>query len=492
MTIEYVIGVDIGTTAHKVIIVDAKGTIVCEGSQLLKPVRSPFQGWAEQDTSDWYEKITSTTKEVIEQANIPPEQIGALGIANNGRGVILVDKDGKVLRPVILWLDTRTILDKTERMKWIRENEPEIYAETYKMIGPQAWLNYKLTGTWRDSSSSAFADELIDSETWDWDEKLVIESKIPSDMLPELILPGEVLGYITKNAAKNFGLPYELPIIAGGRDKQLGSLAAGCIEPDKMMLSLGTAVTIGTTSDRILDEPIFSQKSGIPFHYDSEMGFGGGFWTIRWFIEQFRENLSVESSASYEELEKGAKDVIPCSEGLVVLPHWWGGQWFRLPFPNWEKGAILGWTARHTIHHFYRAIIEGLLHEVRTYKEQMEQIIKSKFTDIRVIGGGSKSDFVLQIAADILGSDVSRIHTSSAEALGAAIVAAKGCGMYNSIEEAIQNMSRVIQTFKPIKKNQKIYDEFHKKVYVSLDKVIGTVNQNLFSIVEKTEELFRK
>ncbi|MHA1635889.1 MAG: FGGY-family carbohydrate kinase [Candidatus Thorarchaeota archaeon] len=490
MTVEYVIGVDIGTTAHKVIIVDSKGNLISEVSNLLDPVISKYQGWAEHDTNNWYETITETTREAIKQADIPSEKIGALGIANQGRGVIAINKQGKVLRPAILWLDTRTILHKGNRLQWFRDNEPEILIETYKIIGPQAWLAYQLTGNIVDSSSSAFADEFISNTTWKWDEKLVEEANFPMELLPDLVLPGEMLGRTTEKAAKEFGLPIGLPIIAGGRDKQLGSLGAGCTESDKLMVSLGTAVTIGTTSSECRSTPIFPQKSGIPFHYDNQMGFGGGFWTLRWFIEQFCEG--IDDNAAYTQLEKEAKKILPCSEGLVVLPHWWGGQWFRMQFPVWEKGAVIGWTARHTISHFYRAVIEGILHEIKTYRNKMEEIMKTEFTSIRFIGGGSKSDLVMQIAADVLGTNASRIHTSSAEALGAAIVAAKGCGMYSNVQEAVENMSRVVQTFKPNPSNQAIYDEFHNGIYVKLSATLDSINQKLFVIAGEIKEKFQK
>jgi len=492
MAIEYVMGIDMGTTAHKVIIVDSKGNIISEVSKLLDPVISKYQGWAEHDTKNWYETITAATREVIEQADIPSEQIGALGISNQGRGVIAVNKQGKVLRPAILWLDIRTILHKGPRLQWLRDNEPEVFVETYKIIGPQAWLAYQLTDKMVDSTSSAFADEFQNYDTWMWDEELVKDANFPIELLPEQVLPGEVLGKTTEKASKEFGLPVGLPVIAGARDKQLGSLGAGCIGQDKLMVSLGTAVTIGSTSKKIHFSPIYPQKSGIPFHYDNQMGFGGGFWTLRWFIEQFRQGADDDSAASYTALEEEAKKIFPCSEGLVVLPHWWGGQWFRMLFPNWEKGAVLGWTARHTIHHFYRAVIEGLMHEIRTYRDQMEDILNTKFTSIRFIGGGSQSDLVMQIAADILGIKVSRMHTSSAEALGAAMVAAKGCGMYNSVEEAIENMSRVTQTFEPNPTNQAIYDEFHREIYANLSTVLSSTNQKLFEISAEIEEIFRK
>jgi len=451
---EYLIALDSGTTACKVIIVDKNGNVVAEATQLHEPFFSRQPGWAEQNPRDWWIKFCKATRDALKKAEIPLGKLAALGITTQRGTLIPLDKDGNELRPAICWIDIRP----WPRYKWIKENEPEILRKTYKIVGVQSWFVYKLTGEWKDSKASTFLG--LSRETWDWDKRLVDLGELPREMLPEFHLPGEVLGYVTVKAAKETGLPEGLPVVAGCGDKQSGTLGTGCLEPEQLMISYGTALSLGATTYEPPSPPLLARLSGIPCAYNAEIGLSGGFWMCEWFKEQFCLN-------DLKELDEKAAAIPAGSHGLVVQPYWWGGNWCSTLGPV-ARGAVLGWTGIHTCVHFFRAILEGIVYEARHCKELTEKYLRTSFRDIRVAGGGAKSDLVMQITADILGQRVGRTQTTSVEALGAAMLAAKGSELYKTIEEAVTNMSRVVQTFEPIPMNVKLYDKIYRRVYLKI------------------------
>jgi sugar (pentulose or hexulose) kinase len=466
---KHVVGLDIGTSDCKTLVVDSSGEILGKGSSTLEPFFSRSPAWAEQHPQDWWKKICLVTKEAMKRSGVQKNRIAALSIATQRRTFVAVDEEGNPLRPAILWLDRRAPIKMSLRLRWLREYEPGIYEKTHKFLGVQAWLIHRLTGSWKDSMAAQFASDLQDMETWDWDQTILDAGSIDRELLPDLVMPGEEVGNLTEKAARMTGLPAGLPVIAGSGDKQSGTIGAGCFGKDKLLISYGTALSLGSTSREIPEYPLVTELSGIPFAYDAQLGLSGGFWTVKWFTDQFvstfNEMNDVKDMTPFKVLDSEAAKVPVGAQGLIVLPHWWGGRWGQVIPHSEDRGSVIGWTGTHTRAHFYRALLEGIIHEARTYKDLMERHLRTTFTDIRVAGGGSRSDLVMQMTADVLGQPVSRIQTTSAEALGAAMTAAKGAGFYETVEEAVVNMNQLREKFIPIPSNQEVYDILHRRVY---------------------------
>jgi sugar (pentulose or hexulose) kinase len=472
MDMEGVIGVDIGTSECKVIIVNKEGQILGEGGSSLAPFTSPEPGWAEEDTSDWWVKFNAAMKQAIATSRVSPDSITALGITTQRKTFVPVDDSGEALRPAILWIDTRVPIEFYDRYHWIRDNEPEVFANTRKFLSVHAWLIYRLTGLMVDSNAAQFAAELQDIKTREWDTSLLKKFDISPSHLPDLVMPGEKIGPILANVAEELGLPEKLPIVGGCGDKQSGTMGAGCCDDGMLMISYGTAIALGTNTSKPVGPPLMCEFSAIPDTYDAQTGLSGGFWMSRWLMREFGHfdghNSGSNSLSILEKFNSLAEEAPPGSQGLIVLPHWWGGQWARTPTQANTRGLIFGWNSSHTKAHFFRAVLEGLVLESRLYKEMMEKSLKTTFSEIRIVGGGSNSDLVMQIAADVLGQSVYRTQTSSAEALGAAMCAARGAGFYDDMKDAVRDMSHTTTIFRPNLKNQELYDVLYKGVYSKL------------------------
>jgi len=478
-------GVKVGTNSISSIIVDISGSVVGTGTSRLKPLYSLRPGYAEQDPRDWEIKIFDAITSAIKSMDDSDNKLVALGITTQRRTFVPMDAQGKHLRPGFLWFDNRAPYSMASRIRWIRQNEPDVYAKTHKFLGVQGWLAYKLTNKWVDSKAAQFASELQSDDNWDWNEELLTEADLSVDQFPELYYPGNILGLVTDKVSKKNGLPRNLPVVAGAGNIQSATIGAGCFGREKLMINFGTALTVGSTSRVRPDYPIMSEFSSIPNAYDAQLGMAGGFWMSKWFAHQFvseetDDNISIVKSL--EIMEKESTKIAPGSQGLVVLPHWWGGRWQQYE-PNAEdRGAVVGWTKSHTRAHFFRAMIEGLLMEVRQYRDLMEQHLETTFSDIRIVAGGSESNLVAQMTADITNSPVSRIQTSSASALGAAMVAAKGAGLYETVENAVRNMAHITKTFTPNPSNTELYDRLYRRVFVKLYWAMKEINSSLYSL----------
>ncbi|MEM2507642.1 MAG: FGGY family carbohydrate kinase [Candidatus Bathyarchaeia archaeon] len=460
---KYVIGLDSGTSACKVIIVDCYGNIKGAGKKPHKTY-SPKPNLFEQNPRDWWTKFREALKEAILNAKISPKEIIALGVTNQRSTIVPVDEKGKELRPAICWMDSRP----SPKFKWIKENEAEIWNKTFKIVDVQAWFIYKLTGEWKGSKASP----IVVTSNWNWDEELIKSGEVSKEKLPEYLYPGEIAGKITKKVAVELGLPEDLPVVCGCGDKQAGIIGAACLDPQKLMVSYGTSLSLGTTSDRIATPPIITGLSGIPLKYSVEMGMSSGLWIAQWFQSKFcrfpfksYNFLSVRE----KELDMMAGKLGVGSEGLLVLPYWLGPDWSQKDSTG--RGIVLGWMGSHTLIHFYRALIEGVVFEARCCKEILEDRLKTVFTDIRIVGGGATSNLIMQITADVFNQCVKKIQTPSAEALGAAVLAAKGVKIFNSVEEAARSMVKIAKKVKPKGKNVLNYERIYLEKYLPARKI---------------------
>ena len=471
---EYVLGMDSGTTYVKILAVDKKGKVVGEGSEAHEPFTIPKPEWAEQNSEDWWNKFCKVCKKAT--VDLPKDKIAALGITTQRGTMVCLDEKGNVLGRAVLWIDRRIYEDpedKGNRFVWTKRHEPEIYKKTYKFMGVQAWFVHRLTGEWKDSyaaCSPGFGQQNF--VTFEWDKKQFEKIGIPVEMMVDIYPPGEVLGHVTKKAAEETGLPEGLPVVGGAGDKQSGTLGAGCVEPGMLMVSYGTALTVGTTSYTFPKKvPPYPMPSGIAGAWNPECGISGGFWMVTWFRDQFSQKeveLAKGRGVSPEKVMDEEADKTPVgSLGLMVQPYWWGG-WGACPPDPFIRGAAIGWRGTHTRAHYYRAILEGCAYGARGIREILEDALEVKYKDSRVVAGGSNSDLVLQITADILGIPAHRTNTPAAEALGAAIDAAKGGGLYKSVKEAAENMVHITKTFTPIPKNVELYDRLYKEVYLKV------------------------
>jgi sugar (pentulose or hexulose) kinase len=292
------------------------------------------------------------------------------------------------------------------------------------------------------------------------------------EKLPELIMPGDLLGRVTQEAATETGIPKGLHLIAASNDKACELLGGGCLTPDTAFISFGTIATINTQNTEYVElRPMLAPyPSAIPLQFYTEVGVTRGLWMVSWFKQEFglQERLrAMEGKGQPEELfEELIRNVPPGSMGLVLQPYWTPGP----ELAAYAKGSIVGFGDVHTRAHLYRAIIEGILFALKEGAQLTEEKNGVPMTQVRASGGGSQSDAVMQVTADVFGLPAQRPHTHETSVVGAAIDTAVGLKFFSSFEQAVGAMTRVRDVFEPIKDNVEIYDKLYEQVYLKMYK----------------------
>lgn len=493
------LAIDYGTQSVRALLFDVRGNLVAKSRVEVEPYYSDQPGWAEQDPLAMWRWLGEACRALWAQSPVPREAVAAVALTTQRATMVNVDAAGEPLRPAIVWLDQRRcegaepvgglwgLAFRAARMhetvahfqaeadaNWLRVHQPEIWRRTHKYLFLSGFLTHRLVGRFVDSTGCQVGYVPFDykklrwagSRDWKWRAL-----SVNSEMLPELVPPGQVLGEITAEASGATGIPEGLPLIAAAADKACEVLGAGCVDPQVACLSYGTSATINTTHRRYV-EPIPMlppYPAAVPGAYSLEMQIYRGYWMVSWFKREFglrelriAEQRGIEPEALFDELVEA---VPPGAMGLVLQPYWSPG--VKIPGPE-AKGAMIGFGDVHTRAHIYRAIIEGLAYALREGSERSARRSGVRAEEVRVAGGGSQSDAALQITADIFGLPASRPHVYETSGLGAAIDAAVGVGLHPDFETAVAEMTRVRDTFEPDPANREIYDGLYREVYLKM------------------------
>ena len=410
---------------------------------------------------------------------------------------VQLDKDLKPVRNSILWLDQRmakgkekypfsykalfrlvgmadTIkLNRSRTMAhWIKENEPENWSKTYKYVNISTYLTYKLTGQLVDSVANLTGHYPINFKSRKWHGENALKGVIfgiPKRMLFELKQPGELIGEISKEICELTGLPEGIKLYASGSDKACETIGLGALDKSIGAISYGTASTIEVSNQKYHEpEPFLpAYPAAIPDWYNMEVQVYRGYWMLSWFTKNFATELIDESKiqdmAVEEMLNKNLADIPPGSDGLVLQPYW--GPGLRRPL---AKGGIIGFSDIHTREHFYRAIIEGIGYALKEGLESIEKSQHHKVKELMISGGGSQSDVICQITADIFNLPVSRVQTYETTSLGAAISTFVAIGEFKDINEAMKAMTHKTITFSPNEVASQQYEDLYKHVYLKM------------------------
>lgn len=494
---ETVLSIDVGTQSVRALVFSMDGRIVDMAQVIYSPAYfSPRPGWAEQDPEYYWQCLAEACHKIWKNGVVSPEAIKAVALTTQRGTVINLDKEGKPLRPAILWLDQRRArqlpsvgmgwdllfklsgLHKTVKylqaeaeINWIRENEPEILAQTKMFVFLSGYLTYRLTGNLVDSIGTQVGYVPFDykKQTWlpqkDWKWRAI---PVAPDTVPSLVPPGEELGMITSAASEATGLPKGLPLIAAASDKACEVLGSGCHQLNQGCIGYGTTATIIVNAEKYI-EPIPlvpAYPSANAGEYNLEVQTFRGFWMASWFKEQFaveEMELARERGIAAEVLlDEMAKEVPPGSMGLILQPFWSPG--IRYPHPD-AKGAIIGFGSVHTKAHLYRSVLEGLAFAVREGRERIERRSKVGITELYVSGGGSKSNLMMQITADVFNLETRRPSVSETSGLGAAMLASVGAGYHSDLQTAVREMTKLGTVFEPNRNNAMVYEEMYSKIY---------------------------
>jgi len=511
-TVKHFIVIDGGTQNIKAFIFDEKGNEIHGESSPVTPYFAPQPDFAEQDAEAYLRIVQEVTRRTVQNSGIPADTVAGVAITTHRSTIVPVDLNGNPIRSAITWLDERkteglklsggpvmSLAFKAARMEerlkeyqrrskfnWLKRYEPDNYARTFKFLTVSSYILHSLTGEFKDCSSMIVGLFPIDLKGLQWHPWKVIYEifGVERDRLPALVSPVEIAGRVSEEGARLFGVPQGLPVIIGAGDKQSELMGAGVTGGAIAEISYGTAAVIELLSSKYVTHPrmdFFTWGAAIPGHWALEGFVGRGYWMVSWFKGEFGKREEEEALrlgvAPEVVLDKQLTDIPAGSMGLLVQPYWHPRENDPL-----SKGTIIGFSGEHTRKHVYRAIIEGIGYELRRLGELMVKHSGNAITELRVGGGGSQSDEIMQITADVFGLPARRMHTSNLAALGAAIDVAVALGVHQSFPDAVGRMVRVKSTFKPVNENVKIYDRLFKEVYVKMYPALSPLHHTIADI----------
>jgi sugar (pentulose or hexulose) kinase len=493
---ELLLAIDCGTQSARALLFDLDGNLVARAQQPLVDYRVPEPGWLEHDGEGFWRAVTLCCQALWAEDRARRAAVRGVAVSTQRGTIVPVDREGRCLRPAIVWLDQRRASEvppirlrwmlafqlaghagairhfrKEAELNWLAQHEPAVHREAHRYLLVSGLLNHRLTGRFVDSVGSQVAYLPFDFERQQWagprDWKWQALA-ISAGQLPDLVPVTGHLGEVTAQASEATGIPAGTPVIAAAADKACEILGSGAFTPEVGALSYGTTATINATSGRYFEPTPGSPAypAALPAHYSAEVQIFRGYWMVNWFKEQFghperaaAERLGVAPEALFDEL---VGTVPPGSMGLTLQPYWSPG--VRHPGPD-AKGAVIGFGDVHTRAHLYRAILEGLAYALREGRERLERRGRLHMTELRVSGGGSQSDAALQLTADIFGLPTVRPHTHETSGLGAAIDCAVGLGLHRDFAQAVSRMTRIGRLFEPIPANVATYDALYRRVY---------------------------
>ncbi len=499
----YVLGIDIGTTAIKAALFDENGFIQGSATKEYELIALPT-GEIEQNFEVYEKAFKDAISGAIAMSGAAHEDVVCLGISATGETILFIDEEDKPLRKVITWLDNRAVeeaaylnscfnrkefLQRTgwstvhpgtpaAKILWVKRHEPDIFRKSQKIVLIKDYFIFRLTGKYVSEDSL-----MCDSMYWDmgnrqyWPEMLE-KLDVIAEMLPEVCQPGMELDTVTPEAAAEFGLNTQMRINVGGMDQACGAIGAGNIRSGMLSESTGSAlVALSIVDEFVVDQngivPTFA--AGIPGQYMLHT-FSTGAIVMKWFRDEFclmeKSVGALTGINSYALIDKEVEMVEAGSDGLIMLPYLHGK---GAPDLNEKaKGVFFGITSAHTKRHFSRAIMEGIAMTLRRMLEGTEAL-GIKVREIRSLGGGAKSSAWCQIKADVLGLPVKVIKDSeSAPCMGAAILAGVANGMWPSVGHAVDRFVLFEKTCFPNPKLKEVYESAFKK-FKELDNRVSDI-----------------
>jgi len=486
---KYVSGIDAGTTGTTVMIADTDGTVIGTGYREY-PCAYPHPGWVEQDVELVYQKICQASNEVIAKTGINPRDISSMGFSSQRGTFVFVDKDIKPLHNSIVWACGRANeelewikknlgddrfhditgvtlsgLWSYAKMKWIVDKRPDILDQTHLILNGQEYFLHRFGAEEIASDPASITlNGMMDIAKLDWSKVLCDLIKLPVSKLPPMKPPARQVGVISKKAAAESGFAEGMPICVGGGDQQCAAIGAGVIREGLAEITIGTAsVTVAHIDSRKKDPKhlVLIGGSAIPNKWDMEgLAFASGV-CLRWWRDAYAQ-LETQAAAQlrmdpYDLIGIQASSAPVGCKGFIFFP-FFTGQVTPYYVDN-ARGGSIGLSLIHDRAMTARAVMEGVIYEIRMIVEAMEEVLGKPFDCLRLSGGGAKSPLWNQIQADVYGRPVQRLKVMECTTMGATVLGAAGAGVFKSVEEAVTHMVHPIGNIEPNMKNHEIYND---------------------------------
>ena len=482
----YVLGIDLGTSSLKGLLMNKSGEVVAFAGYDY-PLLHPKKGYSEQNPEEWVKACENVFKSLSEKVGDFKAELEGIAISGQMHGLVTLDAENKVVRPAILWNDTRTTKQCTEIMEgfgdrlititknkalegftlpkilWMQEEERELWAKVAHIMLPKDYLIFRLTGEFATDYSDAAGTLLLDVAAKKWSNEILAKYNIDGKILPKLYNSIDCVGKIKAEYQKDFGFEKEVKVMGGGADNACAAVGSGIVSNGIGMVSIGTSGVFLSYEDEAHSNysgRLHLFNHGIPdAYYSMGVTLAAGH-SLNWFKETFAPK------ESFEELLSDIDKIPAGSDGLLFAPYIVGE---RTPYADSKvRGSFTRIDTTHTRAHFARAVLEGITFSLRDSMELMSELTEKKFDKILSVGGGSKNKDWLQMQADIFDTEIITLTTEQGPGLGAAMIAAVGTGWFADLKECAKTSVHYKSGISPVKENVLKYNEAYesyKKVY---------------------------
>lgn len=491
------LGMDVGTGGTRAVLINEQGQVVASAASEHAPFRSPHPGWAEQDPEDWWRAAQAAIREVLATSQVAASDIGAIGLTGQMHGAVMLDAEGRVLRPSLIWCDQRTdaqcdwlherigrerLIELTcnpalpnftlTKLLWVHDHEPEVFARIAHVLCPKDYVRFRLTGTYAMDVQEASGTLLLDVTHRRWSSEVARIAGINEAWLPQLFESQDVCAHISDEASAATGLVGGTPVVAGAGDQGAGAVGMGILQPGSVSATIGTsgvvfAATATPTKDPLGRLHTFCHAVPERWHVMGVTQAAG--LSLRWLRD------IVAPGSSYEVLTAEAAQIPAGSDGLLWAPYLLGERTPHLD--SQATAAFYGIKATHTRGHLVRAVLEGVAYSLKdTFTLFAELGIPVQ--GVRLGGGGARGPLWRSIQTDIYGYASDVLVAEEGAAFGAALLAGVGVGAWPDTDAACAKAIRVAEQITPDPATVQSYADGYKvfqRLYPALRSIRGGV-----------------
>lgn len=489
------IGVDLGTSGTKTVLFDENGTVLASAT-VEYPLYQPKNGYAEQEPEDWWNATVETIRAVIAKSGIEKTEIKSIGLSGQMHGLVMLDKEGKVIRRSIIWADQRTSAECEEitsrvgkqrlieitanpaltgftasKILWVRNHEPQNYEKCAHILLPKDYVRFRLTGEFATEVSDASGMQLLDIPNRCWSTEVLEKLDIDASLLAKVYESPEITGKISHEAAMLTGLSEQTTVVGGAGDNAAAAVGTGVVRDGRAFTTIGTSGVVFAHTSQISIDPkgrVHTFCCAVPgaWHVMGVTQAAG--LSLKWFRDQFcvseMDTAKQMGTDPYVLMDREAETVPIGANKLLYLPYLMGERTPHLD-PNC-RGAFIGLSAIHTKKDMLRAVMEGVSYSLRDCMEILKEMGIS-VNDMMACGGGGSSPLWRQMLADLYGCSVKTTDSKEGPALGVAILAGVGAGIFSSVEEGCDALIHTKKEQFPIEANTLEYDKYYR-IYKSL------------------------
>lgn len=483
-----VLGLDIGTTGSRAVLVGSDGQLLATATELHEAFASPETGWAEQDPDDWWRAAQAAIQTVV--GEFENEDIEAVGLSGQMHGAVLLDGDGAVVRPAIIWCDQRTdeqcrwltenvgaarLIELVSnpaltgftlpKLLWVRDHNPEAWKRVRSLMLPKDYVRFRLTGERATDVADASGTLMFDVGNRCWSSEILALTKINPDWLPTVHEGTVVAGRVSPAGERATGLRNGTPVVAGGGDQAAGAVGMGVVRPGTVSTTIGTSGVVFAVTDRpALDRlgRVHTFCHAVPNRWHVMGVTQGAGLSLRWFKDTFGFDDSAQDSGidPYDRLCADAAEAPVGADGVMWAPYLMGE---RTPHLDpYARAALVGLSASHGRAHVTRAILEGVAFSLRDSLTIFEEM-NLPTTRIRLGGGGARSPLWRQIQADVYGQAVDVVAAEEGAAFGAALLAGVGAGVWSSVDDACDSVVDVAHTIQPVPEHVATFEHCYRR-----------------------------